>query len=172
MATTTDRIYGAETAGVGRTVQDFGLCNLKGEYVYTTRLRAKGLLVVIFFSPISAPSLRAVQAVQSWVNDLPMQKWSAVAVTEGNRDQLAELAQAQGWKSVTTVVDYELYQTRAWGVSHLPSVYLISGKTGRVLMKVIGDREGDLEGVRQRLADEVAQIVAAEEAAAAAAPQK
>jgi peroxiredoxin len=171
MTTTTDRIYGAQTAGVGRTVQDIGLCDLKGEYVYTAKLRTKGLLAVVFFSPDSAPAVRALEAVQGWTKDLPTQKWTALAITEGDRDQLRAFAQERGLDGVTVLVDHELYQTRSWGVSHLPSVYLISGKTGRVLMKVIGDRADDLGAVRQRLADEVAQIVAAEEAARKAAEE-
>ncbi len=172
MTTTTDRVYGVSTAGVGRTVQDIGLCDLKGEYVYTAKLRMKGLLTVIFFSPDSAPSVRAVEAVQGWTRDLPTQKWTGLAITEGDRDQLRSFAAERGFDGLTLLVDHELYQTRSWGVSHLPSVYLISGKTGRVLMKVIGDRENDLAAVKQRLSDEVAQIVAAEAAAKKAEEEK
>ena len=86
MTTITDRIYGAQTAGVGRTVQDIGLCDLTGEYVYTAKTRMKGLMVVVFFSPDSAPSVRALQAVQGWIADLPTQKWTALAVSEGDAD--------------------------------------------------------------------------------------
>jgi peroxiredoxin len=172
MTTTTDRIYGAQTAGVGRTVQDIGLCDLNGEYVYTAKLRVKGLLVVVFFSPDSVPSVRAVEAVQGWVGDLPTQRWTGLAITEGDRDQLKTFAQEKGWDGVTVLVDHELYQTRSWGVSHLPSVYLISGKTGRVLMKVIGDQASDLQAVQHRLSDEVAQLVAAEAAAKRADEEK
>ncbi len=171
MTTTTDRVYGLSTAGVGRTVQDIGLCDLKGEYVYTAKLRTKGLLAVVFFSPDSAPSVQAVEAVQGWTRDLPTQKWTALAITEGDRDQLRVFAQERGLDAVTLLVDHELYQTRSWGVSHLPSVYLISGKTGRVLMKVIGDRAADLDAIQQRLSDEVGQIVAAEAAAKKAAEE-
>lgn len=164
MTTTTDRIYGPQTAGVGRTVQDIGLCDLNGEYVYTTKARTKGLLVVVFFSPASAPSVRALETVQAWTKDIPTQKWTALAVAEGDRDQLKTFAEQHGIDGVTLLIDHELYQTRTWGVSHLPSVYLISGK-GRVLAKLISDRDSDLTAVRQQLSDEVAKIVAAEEAA-------
>ena len=171
MTTTTDRLYGAQTVGVGRTVQDIGLCDLKGEYVYTAKARMKGLMVVVFFSPDSAPSVRALQAVQGWAQDVPAQKWTPLAVTEGNREQLKAFAQERGIDGVSILVDNELYQTRTWGVSHLPSTYLISGK-GRVLMKVIGDRESDLSAVKQRLSGEVAKIAAAEEAAKKADEEK
>ena len=171
MTTTTDRLYGAQTAGVGRTVQDIGLCDLKGEYVYTAKARMKGLLVVVFFAPDSAPSVRALQAVQGWTQDLPAQKWTPLAITEGDRGQLKEFAEGRGIDGISLLVDNELYQTRTWGVSHLPSVYLVSGK-GRVLMKVIGDREPDLASVKQRLSEEVGKLVAAEEAAKKAEEEK
>ncbi|MBV9850785.1 MAG: hypothetical protein JO250_14015 [Armatimonadetes bacterium] len=172
MTTTTDRIYGPQTAGVGRTVQDIGLCDLTGEYVYTAKSRTKGLLVVVFFSPESAPSVRALQAVQAWTHGVPTQKWTALGITDGDREQLAAFARERGIDGVSILVDHDLYQTRTWGVSHLPSIYLISGKTGRVLMKTIGDREGDLNAVKQRLSDEIGKIVAAEEAAKKAEEEK
>ena len=171
MTTITDRIYGAQTAGVGRTVQDIGLCDLTGEYVYTAKTRLKGLMVVVFFSPDSAPAVRALQAVQGWSQDVPTQKWTALAVTEGDREGLKAFAQQQGLDGVSILLDHELYQTRMWGVSNLPSIYLISGK-GRVLMKVIGDRDNDLGAVKQRLSDEVGKIVAAEAAAKKAEEEK
>ncbi len=171
MTTTTDRIYGAQTAGVGRTVQDIGLCDLAGEFVYTAKARVKGLLVVVFFSPDSPPSVRALQAVQGWTQDVTAPKWTALAVTEGDREQVKAFAQQHSLDGISVLVDYELYQTRMWGVSHLPSLYLISPK-GRVLMKVIGDREADLSAVKQRLSNEVDKIIAAEEAAKKAEEEK
>ena len=168
----TDHFYGGRTIGAGRTIQDFGLCDLKGEYVYTARTRAKGLLVVVFFSPQSPPSQRALHAVQGWTQTLPTTKWTALAVTEGDRVELAKFADGQGLGGVSIVVDYELYQTRQWGISHLPCTYLISGKTGRVLAKVIGDDAGELTAMQQMLEAEVGKIVAAEEAARKAAEAK
>jgi peroxiredoxin len=170
--TTTDRFYGAQTAGVGRTIQDIGLCDLKGEYTYTAKLRVKGLLVVAFFSPDSAPSVRALEAIQSWTQDVATQKWTPLAISEGDRGQLSEFTKSHGLSDITVLVDYELYQTRAWGVSHLPSIYLISGKTGRVLAKVIGDRERDLKDVKAQLTSEIAKITEAEEAAKKAEEEK
>lgn len=168
----TERFYGANTAGTGRPIQDFGLSDLKGQYQYTAKLRAKGLLVVVFFSPASPPSVRALQSVQSWVADLPTQKWTVVGVTEGDRDELKSFAEAQGMTDVTLVIDPGLYQTRTWGVSHLPSLYLISGRTGRVLHKILGEDAPALEGMKQMLTAEVGKIVAAEEAAKKADDEK
>ena len=165
----TERFYGANTAGTSRSIMDFGLSDTKGVYQYTAKLRAKGLLVVVFFSMDSPPSVKALETVQSWTAETPTQKWTALGVAEGDRPELAQFAEAHGLSNVSVLLDFELYQTRMWGVSHLPSVYLVDGKTGRVLHKIVGDDEPALDGMRQMLASEVAKIVAAEEAAKVAA---
>ena len=170
MALTT-RFYGANTAGTSRSIQDFGLSDTKGIYQYTAKLRVKGLLVVVFFSMDSPPSVEALKVVQSWTTEMPTQKWTAIGVGEGDRPVLAEFAEAQGLSGISVLLDYELYQTRMWGVSHLPSIYLVSGKTGRVLHKIVGEDDAALEGMKQMLADEVEKIVAAEAAAKAAADE-
>ncbi len=161
----TERFYGANTMGTGRPIQDFGLGDLKGNYQYTAKLRAKGLLVVVFFSPDSAPSVRALQAVQGWTVDLPTQKWTALGVGDGDRAELNQFAEAHGLEGITLVLDHELYQTRQWGVSHLPSLYLVSGKTGRVLHKILGEDGRALDGMKGMLTEEVDKIVTAEAAA-------
>ena len=165
----TERFYGANTAGTSRPIQDFGLSDTKGVYWYTAKLRVKGLLVVVFFSPDSPPSVRALETVQAWTAETPTQKWTALGVAEGDRPALAEFAAAHNLTDVSVLLDFELYQTRMWGVSHLPSVYLISGKTGRVLHKIVGDDVEALGGMRKMLADEVSKLVAADMAAKAAA---
>ena len=167
----TERFYGANTAGTSRPIQDFGLSDTKGVYQYTAKLRAKGLLVVVFFAPNSPPSVEALKTVQAWTTETPTQKWTAIGVAEGDRIEMAQFADAQGLSNISVVLDFELYQTRMWGVSHLPSVYLVSGKTGRVLQKILGEDAAALNGMKQMLADEVAKIVAAEEAAKAAAEE-
>ena len=165
----TERFYGANTAGTSRTITDFGLSDTKGIYQYTAKLRAKGLLVVVFFSVDSPPSVKALETVQSWTAETPTQKWTALGVAEGDRPDLAQFAESHGLSDVSVVLDFELYQTRQWGVSHLPSVYLVSGKTGRVLQKIVGDDVPALDGMEEMLKSEVAKIVAAEEAAKVAA---
>ena len=168
----TDRFYGANTMGTARPIQDFGLSDLTGTYWYTAKLRVKGLLVVVFFSPDSEPSVRALKTVQGWTEGLPTQKWTALAVSEGSRTELSAFAEAQGMEGVSVLVDNGLYQTRSWGVSHLPSVYLVSGATGRVLHKILGDDEKALDGMKAMLGSEVEKIVAAEAAAKKADDEK
>ena len=168
----TERFYGANTARTARPIQDFGLSDTKGIYQYTAKLRMKGLLVVVFFSSASAPSVRALETVQGWTAELPTQKWTALGVGEGDRTELAQFAEQHGLSAVSLVLDHELYQTRLWGVSHLPSIYLVSGKTGRVLHKILGLDEAALAGMKQMLHEEVGKIVAAEEAAKKAEEEK
>jgi len=168
----TDRFYGSGTATTARPIQDFGLSDTNGLYQYTAKLRVKGLLVVVFFSPASAPSVQALEAVQGWTQDLPPQKWTALGVGEGDRVEMAAFAKQHGLTNVSLLMDYELYQTRMWGVSHLPSLYLISGKTGRVLQKHLGLDAQALESMKRMLADEVEKIVAAEAAAKKAEEEK
>lgn len=168
----TDRFYGANTMGTARPIQDFGLSDLTGTYTYTAKLRVKGLLVVVFFSPDSAPSVRALKTVQGWTEGLPTQKWTALGVSEGSRTELAAFAEAQGVEGVSVLVDNGLYQTRSWGVSHLPSVYLVSGQTGRVLHKIMGDDERALDGMKEMLHSEVEKMVTAEAAAKKADDEK
>ena len=93
MPVLTNHFYGSTTRGAGRTVQDFGLCDTKGTYLYTAKLRTKGLLVVVFFSPDSLPSQRTLAAIQAWSTDVPMAKWNAVAVAESDRETLVQLFQ-------------------------------------------------------------------------------
>ena len=116
--------------------------------------------------------MRALQAVQAWTAELPTQKWTALGVGEGDRAELVQFAEAQGLNGVSILLDFELYQTRQWGVSHLPSLYLVSGKTGRVLHKILGEDAPALDGMKQMLTDEVNKIVAAEAAAKKAEEEK
>lgn len=168
----TNSLYASNTASSGKVVQDFGLCNLQGEFLYTAKLRAKGFLVVVFYSPASPPSIAALEAVQQWTTQLNGAKYAAVGVSEGDRDQLTALQDAHGLTGLTLLIDHELYQTRRWGVSHLPSVYVVQGKTGRVLAKVIGNDAGDLDAARTLLSSAIDAMTAAETAAKAAEEEK
>jgi len=161
----TDQYYGAATAGLGKVIQDFGLCNLQGEYLYTAKARTKGVLVVTFYGLNSGPSTRALQAVQQWIGALPTGKWTALAVGEGGRDELSAFQASSGLDGLAFLIDHELYQTRRWGVSHLPMTYVIAGKTGRVLAKVIGDDPAALEAAKATLSAELDALTAAEAAA-------
>lgn len=161
----TDQFYGSGTAGLNRVIQDFGLCTLQGEYLYTAKARGKGLLVVTFFGQDNGPSLRALQAVQEWTPALPAGKWTALAVGEGGRDALTAFQNANGLDGLTFLIDHELYQTRRWGVSHLPVTYVVDGKTGRVLSKVVGDYADALSAAKATLSAAIDQALAAEAAA-------
>jgi len=161
----TDQYYGASTAGLGKVIQDFGLCNLQGEYLYSAKARTKGALVVTFFGLNSGPSARALQTVQQWVGALPTGKWTAVALGEGGRDELTAFQSNNSLDGLTFLIDHELYQTRRWGVSHLPMTYVIAGKTGRVLAKVIGDDVSALDAAKAALSKELDALIAAEAAA-------
>jgi len=170
--TLTNRYYGGASLGPGRTIQDLSLCDLQGNFVYTARSRAKGLLTIIFFAPDAPASANALRIVQQWTQEIPTDKWSALGVAGPDRPILESYAQSQGITGITVLVDYDLYQTRAWGISHLPSTFVIDGKTGRVLSRVIGDDPQEFMTARQILEDNIAKIVAAEAAAKKAAEEK
>jgi len=168
----TSQYYGGRTAAPGRTMQDFGLCDLKGNHVYTNKTRQKGLMVVTFFAPLSAPSQRLLQTLQTWTETVPTDKWTAVGVTDGDRETLAKFAQERGLTGLTLLLDYELYQTRAWGITNLPTTFLIAGRTGMILDKVVGDDTAALAQLQTLLTGEAAKIVAAEAAAKKADEEK
>jgi hypothetical protein len=165
----TNRFYGATSVGAGRTIQDFGLCDIKGAYTYTTKVRAKGMLVATFLTPDAAGAGRAAETVQAWTTEVPMDKWSAIAVASGDRDAVVSFAEQHGLANVSTLVDHGAYQTRVWGISRLPVTFLIAGKTGQILGRVVGDDAGELAQMKEMLTVEIAKVLAAEEAAKEAA---
>ena len=168
----TNRYYGGTSTGAGRIVSDFGLCDIKGGYIYTAKLRPKGLLVVAFFSPDTAASVNVLKAVQEWTGEIEASKWSALGVATGDREELKKFADANGIDKVSLLVDYDFYQTRSWGISHIPSLYIISGKTGRILDRVVGDKPSELQSAKELLSGEVSAILAAEAAARKAEEEK
>ena len=165
----TGRFYGGSPMGGGRTILDFGLCDTKGVYQYTAKLRAKGLLVVVFFSTASAGSLAVLKTVQEWTAAVKTDKWTPLAVASSSPEELKAFSEKNGLTDITFLLDYEYYQTRNLGVSHVPTLLVISGKTGQVLQRVQGNIAAELDAAGSVLKAEVAQIVAAEEAAKAAA---
>ena len=94
--TVTNRYYGGAATGAGKIVPDFGLCDLKGAYIYTAKARAKGLVVVTFFAPEQASSVAVLQAINGWTADIPAAKWTPIAVSEGDRESLAAFAAQNG----------------------------------------------------------------------------
>lgn len=168
----TNRYYGGTSLGAGRTIQDFSMCDLNGAFVFTAKLRPKGTLVVTFFSPGGQASTNALRAVQQWGADLGGDKLTVLAVAGGSRADLKAYADQQGIIGVTILVDYEMHETRNWGISHLPSTFVIDGKSGRILSKVIGDDAGELAAAMDVLAAQITKIRAAEEAAKKAEEEK
>jgi peroxiredoxin len=168
----TNRYYGGTSLGAGRTIQDFGLCDLNGTFVYTAKSRTKGFLVIGFFDPAGRASTNAVKSLQQWTEELGADKLVALAVAGPNRQTLSSFAQAQSIEGITVLVDHDLHQTRNWGISHLPSTFVIDGKTGRILTKVIGDDPQELTAAKNLLAGEIAKVKAAEEAAKKAEEEK
>ncbi|MEO7718378.1 MAG: hypothetical protein ABIY70_19425 [Capsulimonas sp.] len=168
----TNRFYGGTSTGAGKIVSDFGLCDIKGGYIYTAKLRPKGLLAVVFFSPETAASVNVLKTVQSWTGEIEASKWSALGVATGDREAIKQFADANGIDKVSLLVDYDFYQTRSWGISHIPSLYIISGKTGRILDRIVGDSPAELQAAKEVLSREVSTILAAEEAARKADEEK
>ena len=168
----TNRFYGGSSTGAGKIVPDFGLCDIKGGYVYTAKLRPKGLLVVAFFSPDTAASANVLKTVQGWTGEIEASKWSAVGVATGDREAIKQFADANGLDKISLLVDYDFYQTRSWGISHIPSLYVISGKTGRILERIVGDSPAELQSAKDLLSGEVSKILAAEAAAKQAEEEK
>jgi hypothetical protein len=165
----TNRFYGATSVGAGRTIQDFALCDLKGNFIYTARVRPKGMLVVTFFAPDVPGAVRVLETVQGWSTGVAMDKWAALAVASADRDAAASFAAKHALDNVTVLVDHSAYQTRSWGISSLPVTFLIAGKTGQILCRVVGDDAGEFAAMKETLTAEIAKIVAAEEAAKEAA---
>lgn len=164
----TNRYYGGSATGAGRIVQDFGLCNLKGQFIYTAKTRAKGLMVVTFFAPGNPASANVLKAIESFTSELEPAKWTPLAVAEGDRDSLQAYSDSLALAKTTVLMDHELYQTRTWGVSHVPSTFLIAGN-GRTLARIVGDAPDQIALITETLRAEVNKIVAAEEAAKEAA---
>jgi len=164
----TNRYYGGSATGAGRIVQDFGLCDLKGQYIYTAKVRAKGLLVVTFFAPGNAASSRVLQALDQLASEFEPTKWAYLVVSDGDRDSLTDYSEGLSLAKATVLIDHELYQTRTWGVSHVPSTFLIAGN-GRTLARIVGDAPDQVALITDTLKAEVAKILAAEAAAKAAA---
>lgn len=168
----TDAYYGSNSARLTRAIQDFGLCNVDGAYIYSAKLRAKGFLIVAFFDPNAAESREVLRAIDSWTEELVQTKWTAVGISASDRETIKQLVDTHSLKNMTMLLDHEFYQTKLWGVSNFPSVFLVSGKTGRVMAHVRGNNADALDGVKNTLVSEVNKAVAAEESAKKADAEK
>ena len=151
----------------GRSIQDFGLCDLNGVYQLTAKLRAKGWMVVTFFTPDDAFSTSVLNTLQEWTSSLPADKVSILGVLEGNRDALEAFK-----KSVTAtfpiVWDIADYWSANWGLSELPTTF-VTDSGGRVLDRIVGADTDALSDARTQLSALIEKAAAARAAADAAA---
>jgi peroxiredoxin len=148
----------------GRPMQDFGLCDLKGVYQHSTRLRSKGFLVVAFLRPSDPSSISVAKTLQEWttVSD----KVTVVAVAVGERSEAETLFEQTG-VTFPVLWDFEAYTASTWAVSAAPAIFIVSGQ-GLVLGRVLGHDKAELDAARSLLVDEVAKAEAAAKAAAEA----
>ncbi|HEY3330972.1 MAG TPA: redoxin domain-containing protein [Capsulimonadaceae bacterium] len=158
----------------GRTIQEFGLCDVKGVYQNTAKLRAKGWLAVLFFDPSDAYSASVAAQLQEWATTLPGDKLSVVGVGRGERADLVKFA-ADKALTYTVLWDLEDYTLGLWGVTALPTLFVTNAQ-GSVLAKIAGDDKPAIAAAKavlevgiQKAAEAAAAAKAAEEAAKAAA---
>lgn len=168
----TTSFYGSKNFGTSRTIQDFGLCTSDGAYVQTTKSRTKGFLVVLFFDLTNQASVSALKMIDAWGSEIAPAKISILAVVKADRDSTNALATDLGLKNVTLLLDHESYQARNWGVSTFPSLYVIEGKSGRVLAKVIGADSQEINAAQSMLQNRVSEMLEAEEKAKRAEEEK
>ena len=158
----------------GRRIQDFGLCDTDGVYQTSTKLRAKGWLVVTFFSPDEAPSARTVDKIQEWAGSLPTDKVSIVGVYRGEKSAIGPFAQEHG-VTFPLLWDLEDYNIGLWGLTSLPTTFVVDA-AGAVAARIVGDNTAELNAAGTALdeaikrAAEAAQAAEAATAAAAAPP--
>ncbi|MDR3707718.1 MAG: TlpA disulfide reductase family protein [Capsulimonadaceae bacterium] len=157
----------------GRTIQEFGLCDLKGVYQNTTRLRSKGWLVVFFFKVDDEYSASVAATLGGWAAELPADRVSLLGVASGDRTALTNAAASLDIK-FPVVWDPEDYVAGTWGINALPAVF-VSDARGKVLARIAGDDQPALEAAKSSLSESVRKAIeaaakAAEEAAKAAAP--
>jgi len=148
----------------GKCMQDFGLCDLKGVYQHTTRLRSKGFLVVAFLNASDSGSDAVAKTLAEWTS--VSDKITVVAVAVGERED-AESLIARTEVKYTVLWDFEAYTASLWSVNAAPAVFIMNGQ-GLVLGRVLGSDAAELESARALLSEEVAKADAAAKAAAEA----
>ena len=158
---------------IGRRIQDFGLCDLKGAYQHSTRLRGKGFLVVAFVNPLESNSVAVVKRLQDWL--ALSDKVGVVVLTVGERDDAAKMIESTG-VTYPVLWDFEAYTAMTWAVTAAPTIFIVNGQ-GLVLGRVLGNDKDELEAAKTMLLEEVRKLeeaakAAADAAAAAAAAKK
>lgn len=168
----TNRYYGGSSIGAGGTVLDFGLSDLTGNYTHTSKLRTKGILIVSFFDMNSPVTQSFLQFTKQKLEQIASNKLAAIFVTDGDRTNLASRVKDEGISETLVLIDHNFYQARQWGINNLPSTYLIDGKTGQVVERIVGANQDELTHLFDIAQKKSAMLLAEEEAAKKAAEEK
>jgi peroxiredoxin len=147
----------------GRLIQEFGLCDLKGDYRNTSRLRSKGWLALLFFDVESSYSASVAQTMQSWMDSLPADRVSILGVGHGNAEDLKGFA-AQHNLTYPIVWDFDDNVVGLYSINSTPTL-IVTDARGMVLAKIVGDDAAGISSAKALVAEAVR---AAEEAAAKA----
>jgi peroxiredoxin len=153
---------------IGRYAPDFGLCDLRGVYQHTSRLRGKGFLAIAFVNPLAHSSLSVVRTLQDWLK--ASDKIALVAVMTGERADAEEFAQTCE-ATFPVLWDFEDNTTRSWSVSATPTVFVVDG-AGLVIGKVTGSDKSELDAAGAALAEATRRAEEAARIAAEAAAKK
>jgi hypothetical protein len=149
----------------GRTIQDFGLCDLKGVYQHTSRMRSKGFLAIAFIDSASPASIDIITALADWTSIGP--KVAGVVVAMGERADAESLASTTQ-TTLPILWDAENYLAPIWAITAVPTIFVVNDK-GIVLGRVRGTDSAELLSAKEMIAEEVRK---SDEAAAAAAAAK
>jgi hypothetical protein len=163
-------VFDRTAMSTGRSMQDFGLCDIKGIFQHTSRMRGKGFLVVAFLDAEANNSYDVSTTLNDWISQSP--KIAAAAVVSGDRDKI----EAFGVKSEAkfpVLWDPDAYIAPIWAVNVVPTLFIMNDK-GMVLGRVRGTNPGELSAAKELLLDEVRKSdeAAAAKAAADAAAKK
>jgi peroxiredoxin len=160
-------VFDRNAITLGRTILDFGLGDLQGAYQNTARLRGKGWLLALFFSPSDPNSAQATNILQAWTSELPGDKVSLLGISIGERPQVEEFAKAHNL-TFPIVWDYEEYVATIWSITAIPTLFL-TDIGGHVLAKIEGANAAKYDEAKSQLLEGIKK---AEEAARAAAEAK
>jgi hypothetical protein len=160
-------IFDRSAITVGRTILDFGLCDTKGVYQTTTKLRTRGWLVVAFIDPVDSNSAKAAEALSGW-SDLPQDKVTILTVSLAD----PKSPKVSGLSLPGIVVwDFDAYVAGIWGVNAVPTIFVANG-AGKVLAKMHGFSAEELSGAKALLSVDIKNTEDAAQAAAATAPAR
>lgn len=152
----------------GRLIQEFGLCDLKGVYQNTSKLRAKGWLVVLFFDAGDSFSTSVVKALQGWSGELPADKVAILGVGRGDSETLKTFAAEQN-VTFPIVWDFDDYVGGLYGINAVPTLFVTDAR-GKVLARIVGDNAGARETAKAVIVDALRAAAEAAAKAAEAAP--